>query len=177
MPKPSSPEWLNSKIEENQLIRITTSMLKPKLITSIKKSKKKVNFIAFDLKQDDLNLKTGQKILNFLKKMNQNKIHFKVAKPLPRCLFGLDYNEIVKKFDIPLSCASCMDLFTTQEDGMAKFCEVLDNRLGPKIEFMKDREQIYEYFYTFYKYLKPSTKCKTCITFQRGNCSGLCFKI
>ena len=177
MPKLSALELPNNKIEDNQLIKITTPMLKPKLIASIKKSKKKVNFIDFDLKQNDLNLKTGQKILNFLIKMNQNKINFKVAKPLPRCLFGLDYNEIVKKFDIPISCAGCMELFTTQEDGTARFCEVLDNRLGPKIEFMKDREQIYEYFYTFYKYLKPSTKCKTCITFQRGNCSGLCFKI
>jgi len=176
MPKLSALELPNNKIEENQLIRITTSMLKPKLIASIKKSKKKVNFIAFDLKQNDLNLKTGQKIITFLRKVKRNGINFQMVKPLPRCLFGAMYNEIIKEFNIKSDCKNCIDLFTIQKDGMIKFCKVLKNRMGPKIDLIKDYDQLFEYFFTFYKYLEVAESCKECTHLFRGKCVGICFR-
>ena len=160
----------------NKIIRLKPEMLSTEL-DKIIENKNDENIICFELSEDDLNQATGQKIVSFLDILKQKNINFKVVKPLPRCLFGFQYDKIVKEFDIPTSCKDCTDLFTIQDDGMIRFCKVLNNKLGPKFEFMKDKEQIYEYFHTFYKYLKPPKSCRNCIYFLRGKCSGFCFGV
>jgi len=137
----------------------------------------KLLVISFKLSAQSLGKKeVGRKILNFLYRIKKRKVNFKINEPLPRCLFVYDYDKITEHFKIPKNCFECDELFSVEENGMIRACHTLGNRLGPKLEYMNDRNQIYEYFKTFHQELKPSNKCKTCIWFVRDKCNGLCFK-
>ena len=145
------------------------------LINQIIRQKPEVAMISFQLSMEEMTLETGKIIISFLEKLRENKINFKVTKPLPRCLFGLKYEQIVRKFNIPRSCFECLELFILQENGMIRFCKAINNRLGPKLKYMKDRNQIYEYFKTFYDRVKPNEKCRGCIWYIRGKCDLKCY--
>lgn len=127
--------------------------------------------ISFELCEKELNEKTGKKIIEFLRKLNKKRIRFMITKPLPRCLFGGDYYNISKEFSIPRNCRECHELFNINKEGRIVYCKILKKRLGPKLDFMRDRDQIYEYFKTFYAQLDCFGSCKSCIYFLRGQCN------
>lgn len=129
--------------------------------------------LCFDLKEKDLTKETGNKILIFLNNLNTKNIKFKISIPLPRCLFGLRYDEIVKKFNIPKNCFECQDLFTVEKDTI-KSCDAI-NKKGPKIYYVSERQQIGEYFNTLKMKKEPSKRCKSCLYFKRKQCDALCF--
>jgi len=129
--------------------------------------------IFFKFSEDDLNKKSVE-ILNFLLKLIDNGINFKVANPIPRCLFDFRYLDITQKFNIPKSCKNCLKLFKIDENDEIKLC--IGKKL-PKLKYMSNRDQIYEYFRFFNKNLDENNKCKSCLWFIRNKCNGLCKSI
>jgi hypothetical protein len=142
----------------------------------IMKLKSKNVLLSIRLTKKELNRKIGEKIFSFLNELRHEGVEFKVTRPMPRCLFGFDYEQIVSKFSISVSCKECLELFKVQKNGMIQFCKVIGNKIGPRFEYMRDRNQIYEYFKTFYDQLRPSAKCRSCIYLLRKRCDGLCFR-
>jgi len=132
--------------------------------------------LSFRLGKNDLNQKSGMEILKLFDELKKRKIRFKLSKALPKCLFGQGWSKVVEDFNLPKNCFECHELFTLDTENMIKFCNVV-KQIGPKFEYMKNREQIFEYFKIFYDKLEPSEKCKSCIFYIRKHCDGLCFKI
>ena len=126
--------------------------------------------LAFTFKEKDLNERNGEKIIQFLQGLDKKKINFHIMNPLPRCLFGLNYFKIIKKFNIPKNCTECFEKFSLNEDKRVVYCNILSNMVGPKLEYFRDENQICEYFKTFYDELKPFEKCKSCLYFLRKKC-------
>jgi len=134
----------------------------------------KPNFIilSFQINESDINNKNlGKKINHFFQSLIDNKISFNLARPLPRCLFGFEYQKITQKFRIPTSCRDCLELFEVNKNGEIELCVGIN---GPKIKYMSNRNQIYEYFIFFHRQLKPNKKCKNCTWYLRRQCHGLC---
>lgn len=131
--------------------------------------------ISINLNKNDLNQKTRDNILNFLNSLIENNIKFKIARPLPRCLFQNNLLKINDKFNIPKNCFECHELFIA-EDGHLVFCPNVYHIKGPKFDEVKNRKEIFEYFEKFHNKLRPNKICEDCIYFMRKQCNGLCFK-
>ena len=114
--------------------------------------------------------------LEELKELREKGNSYMVMIALPKCLFGFDYDRITTELKIPKSCRDCAEMFSLQKNGMIKFCGPMKNKIGPKLEYMRDRNQIFDYFWTFYEKLKPSTKCESCLYFLRRQCTGICLR-
>lgn len=170
--------YVNNNIfyNENQKHECNVTILKIENLAVDKLSKKDLNVIIFDLEPNDLNKTSGKKIDAFLEKLEQKKIKYVVARALPRCLFGHIFNEFVAKTNVPTNCFECLELFNVREDGMTFACHTLKNRIGPKLDYMKNRQQIFDYFRAFYEVLEPITICKNCVYFSRDKCNTLCFR-
>ncbi|MEM5793531.1 MAG: DUF362 domain-containing protein [Candidatus Aenigmatarchaeota archaeon] len=138
--------------------------------------KDKFYLIGFKLKEKDLSLETGKKIIEFLENLRKNDIKFKVSRPLFPCLFGSLWKNFQKDYEIPRNCMECVELFLVEKDGMTRGCFVLKNKLGPKFEYMKDRNQLFEYFHTFLENMKINKRCEGCIHFLRKECEGMCLR-
>lgn len=148
-------------------IKVKRAVLKLSELSKFKPSPD-LNIIAFELSPRDLKPENGERILSFFESLKKRKINFMVARPLPACLFGIRH-FVVSKFGVPVSCKECIDLFTLENE-MIKYCERLDFRMGPKIDYMRDREQIYEYFRTFYDNLPKQKFCRRCLYNLRNKC-------
>jgi len=118
--------------------------------------------------------RSGKRILEVLRELNEKGVQFKVARPLPRCLFAKDYPRILQEAGAPKSCSDCADLFEVREDGMTQFCRALGGRLGPKVEYLRDKDQLLDYFYSFYNKLPPPPRCANCIHHVRKSCTAVC---
>jgi radical SAM protein with 4Fe4S-binding SPASM domain len=127
--------------------------------------------ISFQISEKETNEKFGEEIILFLQKLKDNKINFKVCKPLPKCLFGTEYLKLIQEFDIPRSCKDCLELFRADENGEIRLCT---GKKGPKLKYMNDRGQILEYLKFFQEKLGKPEKCKSCLWLLRGKCNGLC---
>ena len=110
-------------------------------------------FIKFVITEDEFITTTGEKIILFLKWLEDNKISYKVTKPLPRCIFGPKYEILTKKFKIPLNCLDCLEFLKINE-GRLLFCN--------KQEFGEEKQT--EGFQT----------CNKCIHKMRNTCNGFC---
>jgi len=126
--------------------------------------------LAFDLKEKHLNLAVGKKIIEFLNSIDKR---FIVSRPLPRCLFGTEYSEIYKKHTIPTGCYDCKELFHV--DDVIHSCRYIGKK-GPKLMYMEDRNQIWEFFNTLRLEKQPSKTCMVCRYFRRRQCDGMCFR-
>lgn len=155
---------------EKPFIEIDLKKLNEFVIPKNKKAR-----ISFNLSESDLNEKTGLKIMNFLENLGKKGVEFKITRPLPRCLFGHNYEKVLENSKAPESCRDCASLFSLDKEGNIKFCQ-FSGKTGPKIEYMKNRDQLIEYFEIFYGKKKPLRKCRECLYFLRGDCNGLCFK-
>jgi len=139
-----------------------------------KLDKNKLYLIKFELNRSKLNTETGQKIMEILFELENKGIKFKLSRPLFPCLFGKRWDEVKEQYGFPTDCMDCLELFSVEKDGMTKGCFAIDNKLGPKFEYMKDRYQLWEYFYTFLENIKVNEKCQSCIYFIRNKCKGMC---
>lgn len=155
-------------ISRGKKIRIKKHYLKLNKLNSFKPADC-INAVAFKLSENDLNQKNGSKILSFLKKLEENKVKFVLSKPLPNCLFGMKHFEI-RKYQMPLNCMECLDFFTVDKNNMIIFCKYLENRMGPDIDYMLNKEQIYDYFKTFYDANEKQEFCKKCVYNIRNSC-------
>lgn len=140
----------------------------------LKQSKEEL-CISFNLKEKDLHKGTGDKIVTLLNEFKNKKIKFKIAKPLPKCLFSIAKLRLAEQTGAPKNCFDCEYLFRLEGDTI-KSCEAI-NKNGPKIYYMNEREQIWEFFNTLRLEKKPSEKCKKCLYFRRKMCDGLCFRL
>lgn len=147
-----------------------------KIISKIRKSKSEIVALYFDLDESNMNKEAGDRILGLLERLRDESISFIVMSALPRCLFGFEYDKIILDFNLAQSCENCPSLFVLQADGTTNLCNTLGKRTGPTIESMGDRNQIYQYFSTYYNTLEPCRKCVSCIYHIRRVCSGLCFR-
>ena len=166
--------YVNKKeqlIKKDQYLRLYPNDLKNASEDIIKK-KPGFTILSFQLQEKDMNIESGEKILDFLEKLRKNGVNFKVARPLPRCLLGSNYNKLIQEFNIPNSCKDCLDLFKINENNEIELCNC---KKGPIIKYMNDRNQIHEYFSFFHQKSKLSDKCRRCKWFIRRQCNGLCF--
>lgn len=131
--------------------------------------------LSFNLGEKDLNYATGQKIFDLLHNLKENRIDFKVSKPIPECVLGTRYNKISSIFNIPKDCYECGELFTVKDEEIIS-CKYI-NKKGPKVYYIGDRNQVWEFFNTLRLEKKPSEKCKKCLYFKRKTCDGLCFRL
>lgn len=125
--------------------------------------------LSFRLSENDIhNKRTGLKIKNFLDKLKFNRIRFALSRPLPPCL-----GKVIDSTQ-PKNCFECRELFTI-ENGIIRYCEPLGRIKGYRLEWIKDRKQIYKYFKIEHGKLKLSRKCSFCLFRIRNLCNGMCF--
>jgi len=126
--------------------------------------------LSFRLEEKDL--KKNQEIIELLDSLKNTR--FKLYRPLPRCVLGSKYNELVKKYKLPKYCYDCRELFSVEN------CQIISckpiNKKGPKIQYMEDRNQIWEFFNTLRLQKEPNNTCKNCLYFKRKQCDGLCYR-
>jgi MoaA/NifB/PqqE/SkfB family radical SAM enzyme len=142
------------------------------LLLKAKKTNREL-LLSFHLEEQDLNPTSGKRILDFLESLRKDSVRFRISKPIPRCLFGLNYTKVSKPA-FPKDCYDCSELFLV-ENGEVVSCRSI-NKKGPKIGSMDDRKKIYEYFNALRLQKKPLNKCQACIYFVRKQCDGLCFR-
>jgi MoaA/NifB/PqqE/SkfB family radical SAM enzyme len=130
--------------------------------------------LAFELTEQDLNQATGRMIDSFLDTLIEKKRRFKVARPLPPCLFGFRAGKIAKRFSLPKDCYGCSELFTVENEEIIS-CRALGKK-GPKIWYMEDRKEIFSYFKAMRNEKKLMNICTTCLYSKRGQCDGLCYR-
>ncbi len=112
----------------------------------------------------------------FIEALSRANVNFLLAKPLPFCLLGDNWNTFSQKFNIPLSCRDCLYLFYLDKNNNIHLC---NKREGPNIKYMSSREQIFEYFeilnevYKF-SFFKKTKACESCRFFLRKMCQGVC---
>ena len=124
--------------------------------------------LSFELKEKDLwNQNTKIKIQDFLEKLKSEKIKFVLSRPLPPCL------KIETNDKQPKNCFECREMFTVEE-GVIKFCEPLENRFGPELNQVNNREQIFDYFNSVHGNMKINETCKKCVYKIRGVCNSMC---
>jgi len=123
--------------------------------------------LSFDFKEQEL--KKNDDIIALLLNL---KTRFTLSKPIPRCILGSQYTEIMK--DLPKNCYDCRELFSVQNEKILS-CEPIGKE-GPKIKHMEDRNQIWEYFNTLRLMKEPNDTCKKCLYFRRKQCDGLCYR-
>ncbi len=144
-----------------------------KLLEKLKKPNREL-LLSFNLNEKDLNQKTGKKIIGFLSALKNAGVRFKISKPLPRCLFGMNYINIAKELGTPRNCYECSELFSVVNEAIVS-CKPI-NKKGPNIYYMEDRNQIWEFFNILRLQKEPGEKCKKCSYFMRKFCDGLCFR-
>ncbi len=130
--------------------------------------------LSFDLKEKGLIRTNGGKILTMLNGLANKNVKFEIIRPLPRCLFSIEYEKITKEFNIPKNCYECADLFIVENETI-KSCDVL-HKEGPKTYYMNKKKQVWEFFNTLRLERKPAEKCTKCMYFKRKICDGLCFR-
>ncbi len=135
-------------------------------------NKNKFYLISFDLDQKNLNIETGKRIIEYLEYLKNNDIKFRISRPLFPCLFGVKWKENKTHYKIHTNCKECLELFSVEKNGRIKGCSVLNNELGPNLKYMKDRNQIWKYFYDIRKKIEVNDSCKKCVYFIRGQCQG-----
>ncbi len=125
-----------------------------------------LELISFKLREEDLNHKTGQKIIEFLERLKKSNDNFKINKPLPSCLFS-NYSEMVRKFKIADQKGIKNSNFIPKEVKR----DSCDTDGKSKVKNRKLREIYHHYI----QGLEIPEKCKTCIHRIRGNCNYFYF--
>ena len=69
-----------------------------------KVKKSEIDYLMFDLEEQDLNEKTGEKIITFLKKLQDEKVDFTLGRPLPPCILNQEIIKELVKFKSFKNC-------------------------------------------------------------------------
>lgn len=161
----------NKKINGSSLININSNQNLEELadrIIKIDRVKKHVHgnvlfLFSFKFEIEDLNSGTGKNIVNFLSKLKNQGIYFRVTKPLPRCLYPHTYKKNTELFNIPKSCFDCLELFKVNNGFL-----VLCNGEKYNLRDFSDREEIYK---KFLENKKINKECKFCRYHIRNQCN------
>ncbi len=102
-----------------------------------------VFLLNFQPKQEFLNKTYGKKIINFLKKLKNNKVYFRVTEPLPKIMFSENYSTICRELNIPETYKECLELYRIA-DNKVFFSQ--DKIGSKKFSDYEDREEIYQDF-------------------------------
>lgn len=122
-----------------------------------------VKSVLFKISKHDLNLETGNKIIQFIEKLKKtNNNSFKIAKPLPPCLFGFKSQQVFKEYKIPMQKGGRLDKLKTP-DYVLRTC---DAGKGFTLQMKKLRE-LYRYHI---KNIEIPKKCEDCIYRMRKKC-------
>ncbi|MGC8851781.1 MAG: radical SAM protein [Minisyncoccia bacterium] len=105
-----------------------------------------VFLLKFQLKKQDLTLKNGIKIMNFLDLLNKSHVYYKISTPLPSSLFGVRYNYIIKKYNIPSNEKESLELYLVKNNKI-----YFNNKIKGKKKFSEylDRDEIYKEYLTY----------------------------
>jgi len=154
---------LNPLLEEEKNKKIRK--IKIEKINKVKDSE--IDVLIFDLEERDLNLETGRKIIDFLNGLEKRNVKFRIGQKLPPCIFDMQSTKEFK-FKTPTNCFECPNNFHIENKRII-FC---NDRQGPDLKFMNNKEQIEEYMNLLKEYDKPAlfNKCKTCVHKIRGTC-------
>lgn len=110
-----------------------------------KKTKKELTFflLKFGFKKEQLNSDSRKKIINFFQELQENNVYFRTSRPLPKIIFGTDYDKVCEKFRLPKQFKDCLELFMVKDNQVI----FSDGRKGrKKFSEYKDREEIYQDF-------------------------------
>lgn len=85
----------------------------------------KRNNLSFSFLENDLNLETGKKILDFLEKLRQRGVHYTLdISALPKCIFNSEQRETLKSFKKPeekiTKCLRCISFLRKECKGIAE---------------------------------------------------------
>ena len=130
-----------------------------------------IAYLDFKLKENELLLKNGDKIISFLDRLKNQNINFRVMRPLPLCLFESNWRKIIRTYNLPTSCKDCL-LFINNKNRKIEICEKVKKKV--KIKYGTSRSQIYNPIKNVCKNAKHLRKCSTCFHFIRENCEGFC---
>jgi MoaA/NifB/PqqE/SkfB family radical SAM enzyme len=166
-------EFIPDEATGRQYLVVTMQDDFDKLFDRLKKVNREL-LLSFQILEQDLGLESGDKIASLLEKLKQRNIRFRLSRPLPRCLFGLNYTKVAEKFSLPKGCFDCKELFTVENEEIIS-CRPIAKK-GPCIYYMEDRKQIHEYFMILKSMREPIAKCRPCRYFARKQCDGLCFR-
>ena len=162
----------HQNIKTSSLIRIDNSGNLEKIYRHIVNETNKMSpkttlfLLSFNMNFNDYE-KRLPAIIKFLRKLKSNRIHFKVTKPLPKCLLASKYSTISEEFSIPKSCSECLELFIV-ESGKIKLC----NGKEGKLENFLDRNEIYKFKQDNIN--DSDKRCKFCKYNIRKQCNALC---
>jgi len=119
-------------------------LLSRKIITyKNKRDDLTVFLLNFQIEQEFLNKTYAKKIINFLKQLKNSRVYFRITEPLPRRMFGKNYNTICEEFNIPKSYQECLELYRVKNNTIY-FSK--DKRGSKKFSEYEDRDEIYQDF-------------------------------
>ncbi|MCF7861549.1 radical SAM protein [Candidatus Woesearchaeota archaeon] len=148
-------------------------VLKAENIDKKKCEKDRELLLSVQLDESDLNTFNGRKIISFVDKLVKKNKRFVFSRPIPRCVLGRKYAEFIDKYNMPRDCYECRELFFVINQEIVS-CKPLSKK-GPKIQYMEDRNQIWEFFKILREEKGVCNTCKKCIYYIRKKCDGLCF--
>jgi len=119
------------------------SLLK-EIIPLSKKNKKKITlFLLSPIVSERLNSRASNAFKDFLFELRENKILFRVTKPIKITDISLkEENKFYETFSIPKTCFDCLEMFRIKNNKI-EFC---NGTKGPQIGKVFDREDIYSIF-------------------------------
>jgi len=129
-------------------------------LDKVKLNPNRENLLSFRLTPEQLNRETGERIIRHLDYMKGNNLRFKISRPLPRCVLGPDYKELIEKYDLPRDCSECVELFTYNKGFV--------NCQGHSLT-AENRQDIVESLNK-----KIYGKCRSCVHYLRNLCQGYC---
>jgi len=119
-------------------------LLSRKIITyKNKRDDLTVFLLNFQIEQEFLNKTYAKKIINFLKQLKNSRVYFRITEPLPRRMFGKNYNTICEEFNIPKRYQECLELYRVRNNTIY-FSK--DKRGSKKFSEYEDRDEIYQDF-------------------------------
>jgi len=112
-----------------------------KRMIEYKKNIKKLTFflLKFGFKKNDLNIRSGKKIIDFFEELRENNVYFRISKPLPRVILGGEYDKVCEKFRLPKQFKDCLELFMVK-DNQITFPH--GKKAGKKFSDYESREEI-----------------------------------
>ena len=132
----------------NPYLIITNISILPKLAKKIikyKNSRQELTafLIKFELKENNLSLRTGKRIENFLKILKNNHVYYKITEPLPKQIWGIRQQVLSQELGVPRTYKDCLELYRIFNNKVY-FSE--DKIGSKKFNEYEDRDEIYQDF-------------------------------
>jgi anaerobic magnesium-protoporphyrin IX monomethyl ester cyclase len=161
----------NEILSENPYIEIEISKCNlQNLYTKIVELKPEVALLHFKIKASDLKVTNGRKITEFLSKLRESKINFKVACSLPRCIFSLEDIQTAKNLGVSTSCEGCLQLVKVKRYSVDLCKFVKDDLNRTQYDFPHLRRDFYSFYNEDAKH-PVYRECRNCIFRLRKQCT------